>query len=90
MSLPLCPVVLRLLADEPRDTAGVARELAGRELAGGLPVHQAAVITLGRLQQEGLVYARGGTRSRRVFRVTQYGRRELAFQRGALRLLARA
>jgi hypothetical protein len=79
MRVPLCPVVLQLLADEPRDIAGVARELARRELAAELPAHQAATVTLGRL-----------TRSRRVFRVTQRGRRELAFQRGASRLLARA
>jgi DNA-binding PadR family transcriptional regulator len=90
MSVPLCPVVLQLLADEPRDIAGLARELARRELSAEMPAHQAAIVTLERLQHAGLVYARGVTRSRRVFRITRPGKRELAFQRGALRLLARA
>jgi DNA-binding PadR family transcriptional regulator len=90
MRVPLCPVVLQLLADEPRDIASVARELARRQLASGLPAHQAATVTLRRLQQAGLVYASGVTSSPRVFRVTERGRRELAFQRCASRLLARA
>jgi len=64
--------------------------LPRRELAPGLPARQAAAVTLGRLQRAGLVYARGTTRSRPVFRVTNHGRRELAFQRGVSRALARA
>jgi DNA-binding PadR family transcriptional regulator len=90
MSAPLCPVVLHLVAVEPRGVGDVARELARREPASGLPAHQAATVTLGRLQREGLVYARGTTRSRRVFRVTNHGRRELAFRRSVARALARA
>ena len=87
MSVPLCPVVLQLLV-EPRDAGGVARALATRGLVPALSAHQAAAVTLGRLQHAGLVYARPGTRSRRVFRLTRHGRRELSFQRGMARLFA--
>jgi DNA-binding PadR family transcriptional regulator len=90
MSVPLCPVVLQLLAVEPRDVGGVARELARRGLAPGLPAHRAATVTLGRLRRAGLVYARPAARSRRVFLVTRHGRQELAFQRGMARLLTHA
>lgn len=88
MTVPLCPVVLELLAAEPRDAAAVARELARCGLAPGLPAHQAATVTLGRLQRGGLVHTRGAARSRPVYRVTDHGRRELAFQRGVARALA--
>ena len=90
MSVALCPLVLALLAVEPRGVGGVAREVARSGLAPGMPAHQAATVTLGRLQRAGLVYARGAPRSPRVFRVTDRGRRELAFQRGVSRALARA
>jgi hypothetical protein len=33
MSVPLCPVVLEMIAAEPQDVAGVARVLARCELA---------------------------------------------------------
>jgi hypothetical protein len=85
MSVPLCPVVLQLLAVEPRDVRGVVRELARRELAPELAAHQAATVTLGRLQRAGLIYARGAASSPRVFRVTDHGRRELGFQCGVAR-----
>jgi hypothetical protein len=85
MGVPLCPLVLQLLAAEPRGAGGVARELERRGLAPELPAYQAAAVTLGRLQRAGLVYLKGG----RVFRVTQRGRRELAFQRVVSRALAR-
>ena len=90
MSVPLCPLVLLLLANEPRDVGSVARELARHGLTPGLPADQAATLTLKRLERAGLVYSRGADRARRVFRVTGHGRRELAFQRGVSRVLSRA
>ena len=88
MTVPLCPVVLQLVAVEPRDAGAVARELTRRGLAPGLTAHQAASVTLGRLHRGGLVYTRGAARAGRVYRVTDHGRRELAFQRGVGRALA--
>ena len=82
MSVPLCPVVLAMLADRPQRRGGVARELAAR----GVMVHGAADLTLERLRLAGLVYAAPRTG---VFRVTARGRRELAFQRQVSRKLAR-
>jgi hypothetical protein len=89
MTAPLCPLVLGIVAREPRDAGGVARELARHGLVRGLPAHQAATVTLRRLEQAGLVYARGALRSRRVFRTTRRGQRELAFQCGVAHALTR-
>ncbi len=88
MTMPLCPLVLQLLAVEPRDVGAVARELARRGLSPALPDHQAAIVTVGRLQQGGLVYTRGAARAGRVYRITDRGRRKLAFHRGVARTLA--
>jgi hypothetical protein len=82
VSVPLCPVVLAMLADRPLGRGGVARELAAR----GLSAHGATDITLERLRLAGLVYAAPRTG---VFRVSARGRRELAFQRQLSRKLAR-
>ena len=90
VSVALCPVVLGMLAFEPRPVGAVARELARRGLDAGLPAHQAASVTLDRLQRDGLVYGRAAPRDQRVFRVTARGRRELAFHSTIARMLARA
>ena len=88
MSLPLCPVVLAILDAEPRTAEGVARELAQRHIMEAPPAHEAATITLRRLQRARLVYTAAG-RPHATFRLTQRGRRELAFQRQVARRLAR-
>ena len=77
--LPLCPVVLSMLAARPRVPHEVAAELGTRGLThGGYPaVHE----TLGRLEAAGLVRGRTRARGQRTFSATSRGRRELALQR---------
>jgi DNA-binding PadR family transcriptional regulator len=86
---PLCPLVLDLLAAEPRAAGDIARELARRGAGAGVPAHRAAAVTLRRLQCAGLVYRHRAPRAGAVFRLTARGRRELALQRGLRRALAR-
>src|SRR4051794_14110857 len=54
---PLCPLALSMLAAAPRDAGEVGREVARRRLSGGVPAARAAILTLGRLRDAGLVYA---------------------------------
>jgi DNA-binding PadR family transcriptional regulator len=65
--LPLCPLVLSLLATRPRAAHEVARELEH---------YPAAKQTLDRLKAAGLVRRRGTQ-----YQLTRRGRRELRFQR---------
>jgi hypothetical protein len=84
MALPLCPIVLSLLAAEPRELGGVARELARRGLSEEQPAHEAATVTVTRLRSAGLVYTRGAR-----LRITAHGRRELALRRALSRRTGR-
>jgi hypothetical protein len=86
MGVPLCPLVLQLVAAQPRGVGGVARELSRRGLAPELAPEHAASVTLGRLRTAGLVYATGAPR---VFRISARGRRELELQRRVTALSAR-
>ena len=70
-------MVLAMVAAEPRDVGGVARELGRRELGDEQPAHQAATITVSRLRRAGLIYEGAA----RVLRITARGRRELSLQR---------
>jgi hypothetical protein len=67
--VPLCPVVLSLLAAGPRR----AHEVAAAVAAGEYP---AARVTLERLRSAGLVRRRGA-----FFAITRRGQSELALQR---------
>ena len=75
MTLPLCPVVLAILAVQPRHPHEIASALDHR----GFP---AATITLARLADSGLVRRRA--RDGR-FLVTRRGRRELGLHRAVCR-----
>jgi DNA-binding PadR family transcriptional regulator len=84
MNVPFCPVVLAMLAAQPRAQGAVARELERRGLVSGVPADEVATVTLRRLEHARLVYVR-----RRLYRVSARGRRELAFQRAVTQALAR-
>jgi hypothetical protein len=85
---PLCPLVLALVASEPRCAGDVAGAIARHRPAGEVPPHHAAAATLARLRGAGLVYARATADGRKLFRVTARGRRELALQRSLARAAA--
>jgi DNA-binding PadR family transcriptional regulator len=69
---PLCPLALALLAQQPRRTHELARAL---DLD-----HRAAVATLRRLHEHGLVRKRQ-LRAGPVYQITRRGSTELALQR---------
>jgi DNA-binding PadR family transcriptional regulator len=69
---PLCPLALALLARQPRRAHELARAL-DRE-------HAAAVVTLRRLEEHGLVRRRE-LRAGPVYQITRRGSAQLAFQR---------
>jgi DNA-binding PadR family transcriptional regulator len=78
-AVPLCPIVLLLLAVRPRRAHEVATELRVLGVTDG--AYGAVHSTLLRLQAARLVRAREGGRSGTLFMATARGRRELALQR---------
>jgi DNA-binding PadR family transcriptional regulator len=68
---PLCPLVLSLLAAQPRRAHEVARALGER--------HPAALVTLDRLSDRGLVRRRSA-QAGPLYQITRRGRAELRLQ----------
>ena len=77
---PLCPLVLSLLAMQPRRAHEVARALS--DVARGTPAecHPAALATLDRLRDHGLVRRRPAGAGP-LYQLTRRGRAELRLQR---------
>ena len=86
---PLCPLVLSLLAVQPRRSQDIARALTrvtpGTEAEG----YPAVVETLDRLRDGGLVRRRAATAGP-LYQLTRRGRAELRLQRLLWSRLARA
>jgi DNA-binding PadR family transcriptional regulator len=75
----LCPLVLSLLATEPRRALDVARALSGAG-PGAAVDYQVALMTLDRLRDGGLVRRRAAEAGP-LYEITRRGRAELRLQR---------
>jgi DNA-binding PadR family transcriptional regulator len=77
---PLCPLVLSLLAVQPRRVHEVARALSGAVPGSAADRYPAALGTLDRLGNRGLVRQRVG-QGEPLYQLTRRGRAELRLQR---------
>ena len=77
---PLCPLVLSLLAIQPRRAHEVARALSGAAPGTSAERHHAVRATLDRLHDGGLV-RRCAAAAGPVYQITRRGRAELRLQR---------
>jgi DNA-binding PadR family transcriptional regulator len=77
---PPCPLVLSLLASQPRQAHQVAQALARAQLQTSTDGYTCAVTALERLRATGLVRARAG-RTATIYQITARGRDELWLQR---------
>jgi DNA-binding PadR family transcriptional regulator len=77
---PLCPLVLSLLASQPRRAQDVARALSGAASGTAAEHYPAALVTLDRLRDGGLVRQRAG-QGGQLYQLTRRGRAELRLER---------
>jgi DNA-binding PadR family transcriptional regulator len=77
---PLGPLVLSLLAIQPRRAQDVARALSGAAPGTAAQRYPEALVTLDRLRDGGLVRRRAG-QGGPLYRLTRRGRAELRLQR---------
>jgi DNA-binding PadR family transcriptional regulator len=77
---PLCPLVLSLLAIQPRRAQDVARALSGVARGTAAERYPEALVTLDRLRDGGLVRRRAG-QGAPLYQLTRRGRAELRLQR---------
>jgi DNA-binding PadR family transcriptional regulator len=77
---PLCPLVLSLLAIQPRRAHEVARALSGAAPGTAAQRYDAARATLDRLRDSGLVRRRAAAAGP-LYQITRRGRTELRLQR---------
>jgi DNA-binding PadR family transcriptional regulator len=77
---PVCPLVLSLLAIQPRRAQDVARALSGAASGTAADRYPEAAVALDRLRNRGLVRRRA-TRGGPLYQLTRRGRAELQLQR---------
>jgi DNA-binding PadR family transcriptional regulator len=77
---PLCPLVLSLLARQPRQVHDVARALSGAGPGTAADRYHEALTTLDRLRDGGLVRRRA-VAAGPLYEITRRGRSELRLQR---------
>jgi DNA-binding PadR family transcriptional regulator len=77
---PLCPLVLSLLSVQPRPAHEVARAVCGATAGMSVAGDAAALATLDRLRERGLVRRRAAPAGP-LYQITRRGRAELRLQR---------